>query len=115
MGEYPPPFNEQMQTHVHEFLGSTMLAQYHTHRFAGVTGQVIPAGDGRHIHELMSNTDFTDHFHRMRVRTGPNIEVGYHKHVHFVYGVTTFDSGHEHEFIFAVLIENPYSIKKAAY
>jgi hypothetical protein len=67
------------QTHLHEFEGSTKLAEQgadrHNHRFAGVTGQVIPVGNG--------------------------------KHVHFVKGMTTLNDGHVHQFNFATLIQQP--------
>ncbi|NFL55480.1 hypothetical protein FDB79_07730 [Clostridium botulinum] len=69
---------KERQTHVHEFLGSTRLAEIqtepHNHRFAGVSGQAIRSGNS---------------------------------HVHFVSGVTSFNDGHRHEFIFATLIEAP--------
>lgn len=98
------------QTHVHEFTASTKLAERgddrHNHRFAGVTGQVIPSGNS-HIHQLIVNTDFFNHLHRVIVRTGPAIPVGNGKHVHFVRGVTTFNDGHVHRFNFATLIEKP--------
>jgi hypothetical protein len=42
------------QRHVHEFEGSTKLAEQgsdrHNHRFAGVTGQAIRVGKS-HVHE----------------------------------------------------------------
>ena len=98
------------QTHVHEFLGSTKLAEQgddrHNHRFAGVTGEAIPKGDS-HIHEISTNTDFFDHLHRVRIETGPAIPVGNGKHIHFVRGVTTRDDGHVHVFNFGTLIESP--------
>ena len=101
----------QVLTHVHEFLGSTKLAELqedpHNHRFAGVSGEVIPVGNS-HIHEIFTRTDFyEDHFHKILVRTGPAICVGDGKHVHFVAGQTTEAEGHVHEFVFATLIENP--------
>jgi len=100
------------QTHVHEFQGSTKLAEEgedrHNHRFAGVTGQVIPQGKS-HVHEIkFSNTDFLNHFHNLkRIRTGPAIQVGNGKHVHFVKGMTTLNDGHVHQFNFATLIQKP--------
>lgn len=99
------------QRHVHEFEGSTKLAEEnderHNHRFAGVTGQAILLTGGSHFHEIFSNTDFFDHFHQIQVRTGPAIEVGNGKHVHFVTGTTTFEDDHVHQFQFATLIESP--------
>jgi hypothetical protein len=100
------------QTHVHEFLASTKLAEEgddrHNHRFAGVTGQVIPVGNS-HVHEIkLTNTDFFNHLHKVRkIRTGPAIPVGNGKHVHFVQGMTTFNDGHVHQFKFATLIDKP--------
>ncbi|MEO3944730.1 YmaF family protein [Gorillibacterium sp. CAU 1737] len=100
------------QTHVHEFTGSTKLAEQgaerHNHRFAGVTGQVIPCGKS-HVHEIdLSRTDFFDHFHKLKkIRTGRAIPVGNGKHVHFVKGNTTLVDGHVHPFTFATLIQKP--------
>ncbi|MGG1663540.1 YmaF family protein [Brevibacillus sp. NRS-1366] len=98
------------QRHVHEFLGSTRLAEEgderHNHRFAGVTGQAIPRGNS-HVHIIRTNTDFFDHFHQVRIVTGPAIPVGNGKHVHFVKGSTTFEDGHVHVFRFATLIQKP--------
>ncbi|MFC0211392.1 YmaF family protein [Paenibacillus chartarius] len=100
------------QTHVHEFTGSTKLAEEgedrHNHRFAGVTGEAIPFGKS-HIHEIdLSRTDFVDHFHKLKkIRTGPAIPVGNGKHVHFVTGKTTLNEGHRHPFNFATLIQKP--------
>ena len=103
--------HEEIQTHVHEFLGSTKLAPKgelrHNHRFAGVTSEAILKGDS-HVHAILVNTDFFfNHFHEVGVETGPAIDVGYGKHVHFVKGKTTLNFGHVHEFIFATLIEDP--------
>lgn len=99
------------QRHVHEFLGSTRLAELeedpHNHRFAGVTGEAIGEEDC-HVHKINTNTDFfEDHFHEVIVTTGPAIKVGRNKHIHFVYGVTTERDGHVHKFVFATLIDNP--------
>lgn len=99
------------QSHVHEYLGSTRIAEAkedpHNHRFAGVTSEAIPRSDS-HVHQLLGNTDFyEEHHHEVGATTGPAIPVGGGRHVHFVYGRTTCDDGHVHEFIFATLIENP--------
>lgn len=57
------------QSHVHEFLGSTKLAEEnvdrHNHRFADVTSQVILVPGG-HVHEILVNTDFIDHHHEVQ-------------------------------------------------
>lgn len=99
-----------VQSHVHEFQGSTKLAEEcedrHNHRFAGVTSQVILTGD-THIHGIFVNTDFLDHHHEIAAVTGPPVDVGGGKHVHFVESVTTFDDDHFHEFQFATLILSP--------
>ena len=91
-------------SHVHEFLGSTRLAELdedpHNHRFAGVTGEAICV-PGSHVHEIIARTDFFDHFHVIKVTTGPAIPVGKGRHVHFVCGTTTCNDGHVHKFIFA--------------
>jgi len=100
------------QTHVHEFEGSTKLAEAgadrHNHRFAGVTGQVIRKGKS-HFHEIdLTHTDFLNHFHNLKkIKTGLAIPVGKGKHVHFVNGMTTRNDGHMHQFNFATLIQKP--------
>ncbi|HWR09231.1 YmaF family protein [Sporomusa sp.] len=98
-------------THVHEFLGSTKLAELeedpHNHRFAGVSDEVIPVGNN-HVHEIFTRTDFyEDHFHKICIRTGLAIFVGNGKHVHFVDGTTTEAEDHVHDFVFATLIQDP--------
>lgn len=110
----PPPPPPPTQTHTHEFLGSTMLAGdiIHNHRFAGVTSEEIPKGKS-HVHAILTNTDFfVSHLHEVGVETGPAIPVGKGRHVHFVYGYTTLNAGHVHEFILATLIENPIQPEK---
>lgn len=107
----PKPPSNDCQTHVHEFLGSTKLAEEeeerHNHRFAGVSGQKIPFGNS-HIHAVFTNTDFFEnHHHEVAGVSGPAIDVGNGKHVHFVKFITTVDDGHFHEFQFASLIEDP--------
>ncbi len=77
----------------------------HNHRFAGVTGEAIPRGNS-HFHEIKTNTDFLDH-HEVIIRTGPAIPVGKGKHVHFVDGMTTVDDDHDHDLVFATLIDRP--------
>ena len=104
-----PPTSHQK--HVHEFEGSTKLAEEnderHNHRFAGVTGEAIPLPHCNHFHKIDTNTDFFDHFHEIEVKTGPAIYVGNGKHVHFVMGKTTVNDDHSHKFQFATLIESP--------
>lgn len=103
--------NTRCQSHVHEFEGSTFIAEEkeepHNHRFAGVTSEVIPFGVS-HVHEILTNTDFfKDHHHEVGIRTSPAIPVSPHKHVHFVRGKSTVDDKHCHKFIFATQIEDP--------
>jgi len=103
--------SEEELTHVHEFLGSTKLAELeedpHNHRFAGVSFQVIPMGNS-HVHDIFTRTDFyEDHFHEICVRTGCAICVGDDKHVHFVNGTTEEAEDHTHDFVFATLIDDP--------
>lgn len=104
------------QRHVHEFQGSTALAGAgnlrHNHRFAGVSGEAIPYRDS-HVHRITTRTDFTNnHYHTIDLYSGPAIYIGGGKHIHLVRGVTSFDAGHVHQFIFATLIESPTEIKK---
>ncbi|WP_341876189.1 YmaF family protein [Defluviitalea saccharophila] len=115
MNEYQnqarPKPRPNAQTHVHEFVGSVMVAEGvepHTHRFAGVTSEVIPLPCGGHKHALYTNTDFYEkHYHEVAAETGPAICVGDGRHIHYVNATTTLNAGHTHDFIFATLIENP--------
>lgn len=109
--------DEEEQRHVHEFTGSTRLAELeeepHNHRFAGVSGEA-KGPEATHFHILKTRTDFFDHFHEIVVKTGPPIIVNpeerdpnKRRHVHFVESVTSCNDGHRHEFIVATLIEAP--------
>ena len=98
------------QTHVHEIQGSTMIFPEipHNHRFAGMTGQVIPVGNNDHIHAFEMTTDFTEiHLHEVGGFTGTSIPVGNGRHVHFASGISTLNRGLVHEFVFATLIDDP--------
>lgn len=109
----PPHVPEDIQTHVHEFTASVMIEGPipHNHRFAGVTSERIP-WKRSHIHAILVNTDFyLNHLHEVGIRTGPAIDVGFGKHVHAVEGETTINLGHDHEFVFTTLIENPLEIE----
>mgnify|MGYP000948054728 CR=1 FL=1 len=111
-GDFPPKIGEDGQSHVHEFLGSTRIAEEksdaHNHRFAGVTSEVIPLSGGNHKHGFFVNTDFyEDHLHELSGVTGPAIFVDCNRHVHFAKVLTTVDDDHFHEAIFATLIEDP--------
>jgi len=104
--------DEEELTHVHEVQGSVEIAEReedpHNHRFATVTGEVIPCGRDNHIHKIFFRTDFyEDHFHTFCGRTCPAICVGGGRHVHFLEDETSFVDGHRHDFRVATLIENP--------
>ncbi len=106
----PPPVGEEAQRHVHEIVGSVMIAQPleepHNHRFAGVSGEAILIPGG-HVHQVEIRTDFyEDHFHLIVGQSGPAIPVG-DRHVHFVMAQTTVQDEHAHEFRVAALIEDP--------
>ena len=97
------------QTHVHEIQGSTMIFEEitHNHRFAGMTGEVIPVGDD-HVHVFMLTTDFTEiHLHEVGGITGLSIPVGNGRHIHAASGTSTLNRGHVHDFVFATLIDDP--------
>lgn len=99
------------QRHVHEVQGSVLIAEReedpHNHRFATVTGQAIPIGNGDHVHNVRFKTDFYEnHFHEFRGRTGGAIRVG-DRHVHFLESNTTKNDGHRHEFRLGTFIDNP--------
>lgn len=103
--------NEQnIQGHLHEFEGSTKLAEEcddrHNHRFAGVTSEMIVMGDS-HVHGIFVNTDFLDHHHEIAAISGPPIDVGNDKHVHVFQSVTSMVDDHFHDFIVATLIQQP--------
>lgn len=102
--------NEE-QTHVHEFEGSVIIVEedgdFHNHRFAGITGEVIPLPGNHHAHRISTTTDFyEDHFHDICVQTGQEIVTG-DRHVHFVKAKTQVQDGHAHPFRVATLINDP--------
>lgn len=104
--------NPEQQRHVHEFEGSVKFAEQgedrHSHRTAGVTGEAISAGQGKHVHNISVNTDFTDHYHEIRVTTGTDIPIpGTGKHTHIVSGTTSNNDEHRHEFLFITQIDAP--------
>lgn len=103
---------DEEQTHVHEVQGSLQIAEReedpHNHRFATVSGEVIPFGRDNHVHNIVFRTDFyEEHFHTFRGRTCPAVFVGGGRHVHFLEDETSFNDGHRHDFRVATLIENP--------
>lgn len=100
--------------HVHEFTGSVKLAENgderHNHRTAGITGEAIYCGNGRHYHLIQANTDSAPdgHHHPIMVRTGLDIRIrGTNKHVHAIKGATRVVDRHCHNFEFATLTEKP--------
>jgi hypothetical protein len=100
------------QRHNHEIQGSVEIAEPqedpHNHRFATVSGEAIPYGQGNHYHDVAFHTDFyEDHFHEFCGRTSGAIPVGGNRHVHFLESVTSVNDGHRHEFRVATLIEDP--------
>lgn len=112
---------ENYDGHVHEFLGSTMLAAppnnkqlVHNHRFAGVSGPAIPYKDS-HVHVIKTRTDFfINHFHKIKEISGVAIPVYDQNkqkigHVHGFSGTTSVDFVHDHEFKGVTLIEDPLS------
>ncbi|HCL01055.1 MAG TPA: hypothetical protein DHW61_01290 [Lachnoclostridium phytofermentans] len=104
---------EREQTHVHEIQGSLEIAERqedpHNHRFATVSGEVIPIGHKDHIHNVKFRTDFYEnHFHEFCGKTGGAIPVG-DRHVHFLESVTTQNDGHRHNFRLATFIQDQIS------
>ncbi len=103
-------YESNRQRHVHEYTGSTKYAsedhEVHNHNFSGVTGEAIYCNNS-HVHKLETNTDFFDHYHKICDVTGPAIWVGCGKHVHLVTGTTSCNDGHDHDYIFATLIDAP--------
>ena len=101
----------EKQKHVHEVVGSVMIAredgECHNHRFATVSEEAIRSG-GSHVHVVRFRTDFyEDHYHEFCGKSSPAIEVGDGRHVHFAKSYTTCSDGHRHEFRVASLIEDP--------
>lgn len=99
------------EQHVHEFLGSTVVAERceecHNHRFATVSDEAIWTGDN-HVHRIKFRTDSIDgHFHEFCGTSSPAIFVGNGRHVHFVKARTESSDGHTHQFRAASLIEDP--------
>ena len=102
----------QPQRHAHEIVGSVQIAEAdtdpHNHRFATVSGEAIPLGNGDHVHEVCFRTDFYEgHFHEFKGRSGGAIDVGDGRHVHFAEAQTTQEDGHRHRFRVASLIQDP--------
>lgn len=106
---------DRIKNHNHEFESSTDYKKddecvIHNHRIAGVTGPAIKYGQS-HIHKVREFTDtFGDHFHEIYVATGPAIPIPGGKHIHIIMGKTTVEDGHQHDFYFTTLIEDPTEV-----
>lgn len=101
-----------VRNHNHEFLSSTDYDGEieHNHRIAGVTGPAIRQGMS-HVHKIEEYTDtFGDHYHKICDTTGPAIYISKDKHIHLIKGETTFDAGHDHDYYFTTLIEDPSNV-----
>ena len=103
--------NQQLEQHVHEVVGSTVIAGQcdcaHNHRFATVSGEAIPY-QGSHVHKIKFRTDsFDEHYHEFSGQSSVAIPVGDGRHVHFVNACTDSADGHSHEFRVATLIDDP--------
>ncbi|MBW9145940.1 YmaF family protein [Clostridium sp. CM028] len=102
--------SEKKQFHVHEFEGSTTIAELEetppNHRFAGVSSPAISVSGG-HIHKVKSRTDCFDHLHYFEATSGLQIPVGNGKHVHLVKITTSVNDFHSHKLIFVTLIDSP--------
>ena len=97
--------------HVHEILGSTLLANCckdaHNHRFATVSQEAMKSGSS-HVHKVKFRTDsYEGHYHEFEGTSAPAIPVGDGRHVHFVKAYTKEADNHKHEFRVATLIDNP--------
>ncbi len=97
--------------HVHEFIGSTLVAERrdecHNHRFATVSEEAIATRDS-HVHRIWFRTDSHDgHFHEFCGISSPAIWVGDGRHVHFLKDCTESADGHVHRFRAASLIDDP--------
>lgn len=105
----------QFKCHNHEFLASTNYEKdddcnLHNHRIAGTTGPAIRSGL-THVHKVEEITDtFGDHNHKICDTTGPAIFIGNNKHVHLISGKTSCNDGHDHEYYFTTLIEDPSEV-----
>ncbi|MFW2487970.1 YmaF family protein [Clostridium chromiireducens] len=106
---------EWVKNHNHEFLSSTDYAKdkeciIHNHRIAGVTGPAIRCGNS-HVHKIETFTDtFCGHFHSVCDTTGPAISLPGGKHIHLVKGETSVNDGHDHDYFFTTLIEDPTNV-----
>ena len=110
----PKESNVCIENHNHEFLSSTDYEEdegvLHNHRIAGVTGPPIQHGKS-HIHKINVFTDtFGDHFHGVCDNTGPALYLSGGKHIHLLKGTTAIADGHDHDYYFTTLIEDPTNV-----
>ena len=111
----PKESNVCIENHNHEFLSSTDYEEddegvLHNHRIAGVTGPPIQHGKS-HIHKINVFTDtFGDHFHGVCDNTGPALYLPGGKHIHLLKGTTAIADGHDHDYYFTTLIEDPTNV-----
>lgn len=97
--------------HVHEVLGSVEIAEArsdpHNHRFATISSEPIPIGNGDHMHEIKFRTDnYENHYHEFCGHTGGAIRTG-DRHIHFLQSDTCTSDGHHHDFRVSTLIDDP--------
>ena len=100
--------NGHNQLHVHEIQGSVLIsgADPHSHRFALISGEEIPYSN-THYHEVSFKTDyFKNHIHEFHGNTTTAINIG-DNHIHYLDSVTTTNDGHNHDFKFVTLFEDP--------
>lgn len=106
--------NCSMEHHVHEIVGSTLVADScdpHNHRFATVSDEAIPYR-GSHVHNVTFRTDsYEGHYHEFCGTSSTAIPVGDGRHVHYATACTTTADGHSHKFRVASLINNPIDCK----
>lgn len=104
-----------VKNHNHEFLSSTDYEKddecvEHNHRIAGVTGPPIRCGKS-HVHKIAVFTDtFDDHFHKICDTTGQALYIQDGKHIHLLKGTTEEADGHDHDYYFTTLIEDPTNV-----
>ncbi len=100
--------NERRQLHVHEIQGSVEISgnEPHSHRFASISSEEIPYNNS-HYHEVTLKTDyFKNHFHEFNGNTTTAINIG-DNHIHYLDSVTTTNDGHNHNFKFITLFDDP--------
>lgn len=98
--------------HNHEFQSTSDQSMKHSHRIAGVSGPPIKSGKS-HVHRVEVFVDtFGNHYHEISDTTGPALYLNSGKHIHLLEGATSYDDGHEHDYYFITLIEDPINVPK---